>query len=327
MLALNELVSIVVPIYKVEKYLERCVISIINQTYSNLEIILVNDGSPDRCHEICEDFKMKDDRIVVIHKENGGLSEARNFGLETATGIFITFIDSDDWVHDEYIEQLYTAMKRTNSDITVCDFIKTSDEISQTKIELNVMHELSNLEALGQFVDKFYLRLVTACWKLYRRTLFEGIEFPVGKMHEDEFITYKLVYKAKKITIIESKLYYYWQREDSITGTDFKLSQRLDAIEAIKERSQFFHEINLEELSMKSYRILIGLLLDTQENLNRQETIERLDINDKFASTVQDVRSHFRKSKQPLKYKLFYELNFAFPKIMDFVYKNYKKIN
>jgi len=278
----NKLISIIVPVYKVEPYLHRCVDSILNQTYKNMEIILVDDGSPDRCGEICDEYAKKDNRIKVIHKENGGLSEARNFGIDIAKGRYISFLDSDDWIHKKYISELYKLLIKTNADISACDFLRTKTE-DVPKIEKGIIHEFTNIEALEQFTDKFYVQMVVTWGKLYKRELFDHIRFPVGRLHEDEFTTYKLIYKAKKIVLTNSKMLYYWQRSDSIMRSGFNLNQKLDALDSYEERAAFFQFIGLNELSDKTYLMEFDLCLSyideictLDDKLSEGVLIERL---------------------------------------------------
>ena len=181
-----EKISIIVPIYNVEKYLEKCIKSILSQTYKNLEIILVDDGSPDKCGMICDKYKEIDDRIIVIHQENKGLSGARNTGLKNANGKYVCFIDSDDYINEHMIETLYENLIKTGSDISICDFfqVKENENIKIKKIE-NAVKIMNKQECLKKLLyHKYKLDIVT--WnKLYKQELFNNIEFPEGKIYED----------------------------------------------------------------------------------------------------------------------------------------------
>lgn len=267
-MANNELISVIVPVYKVEPYLNRCIDSLLSQTYERLEIILVNDGSPDSCPQICDEYAKKDSRIKVIHKENGGLSSARNTGIEIALGRYISFLDSDDWVDKEYIATLYKLLLDTDSDISACDFLRTATE-SVPAPEKGVVYQFSNIEALYQFTSEFYVQMVVTWGKLYKIELFDHIRFPLGRLHEDEFTTYKLIYEAKKLVLTTSKLLYYWQREDSIMRSGFDLAQRLDALDSYEERSAFFQFVGLNELSNKTdvmeFDLCLSYLDETME--------------------------------------------------------------
>ena len=231
------LISIIIPIYNVEHYLHRCVDSVIKQTYTNIEIILVDDGSPDNCPHICDEYASKDNRIIVIHKENGGLSDARNAGLESCTGEYVSFVDSDDWIHERYIEKLFQIIKKNNADIAISRFLKTdgTKSIPQTK---EVFFTISPKEAIINCTTGSKPEFVISCSKLYKRNLFEGVRFPPKKYHEDEFTTYILFYKAQRIAYTSQYLYYYFTRTNSITASQHPY----DALEAFEQRYLFFKE-------------------------------------------------------------------------------------
>lgn len=309
---MSELVTVIVPIYNVESYLHRCVDSILNQSYKNLEIILVDDGSPDKCGVICDEYALLDQRVKVIHKENGGLSDARNAGIDIAKGSYITFIDSDDWVQEDYIQKLYDLLIATSSDISVCDFIKTSSSNInlETKIEKN--YEYTNYEALKSLAGDLYVQMVVAWGKLYKTHLFEGIRFPVGRIHEDEFTTYKLIYKANKIIYTTAPLLYYWQRDDSIMGSGFNLKSRNDIIDAFEERAIFFEKKGMYDLSNSTYAQLFFIFLDINEKM-RALRMENSDINRKFRA----LRKTLRKGKHKIRFRLFFELYYFQPFIMN----------
>ena len=187
-----ELISVIVPIYKVEAYLDKCVQSIVNQSYRNLEIILVNDGSPDNCGAMCEAWAAKDGRIKVIHKENGGLSDARNAGLAIATGELISFIDSDDWIEPEFLQTLYDALVAQNAQIAECAIHLVDEEGKILRSRGPAKCEsIGKIEALRRLVmeDGVYQ---TVWNKLYRRQVIAGILFEKGKYNEDDFWPYQI---------------------------------------------------------------------------------------------------------------------------------------
>ena len=211
----NEVVSIIIPIYNVEAYLRQCLETVIHQTYPHLEIILVNDGSPDQSEEICKEFFRKDARIRYVRQENGGLSAARNTGIELATGDYITFIDPDDWVTEDYVEVLYRQLQKYNADVSVANYnlyddssskylIKvTDDDYSETLYE---GREIMDHDAIQETRDMAW---ACAMMKLYKRGLFEGLRFPVGKNVEDNFLMYKLFLKANRVVHTEKCIYWY----------------------------------------------------------------------------------------------------------------------
>lgn len=249
-------ISVIVPIYNVEKYLRRCIDSIINQTYKNLEIILVNDGSPDNCGVICDEYSNKDERIKVIHKKNGGLSDARNAGLEIATGSYIGYVDSDDWIEPNMYEDLINVISYEDSDIASCMVNKIWDEKDVINVkyedELNII-TLNTEDALAELI-KEKLLTQTVWNKLYRREIISDIIFEYGKFHEDEFWSYRIIANAKKISIINKGYYNYFQRDTSIMGEGYSL-KRLDALDALESRYRFIKNkfSPLTMLAIKSY--------------------------------------------------------------------------
>lgn len=233
-----ELISVIVPVYKVEPYLNKCVESIVKQTYKNLEIILVDDGSPDNCPVMCDEWAKKDSRVKVIHKQNGGLSDARNAGMEVATGRYISFVDSDDWVHCEFLERLYTAIQETQSDISACDVkLVYTDEADSTDNRDFLVSTHTPEQAMSTLFAGEAFRSVV--WnKLYRRDLLSEEKFEVGRYHEDEFFTYRIIDKCDKLAYVDAQMYYYLQRENSIMTT--ASVKHLDALEAGMRRLELF---------------------------------------------------------------------------------------
>lgn len=234
-----DLISVIVPIYKVENYLDRCVESIVNQTYENLEIILVDDGSPDNCPEMCDAWVQKDKRIKVIHKQNGGLSDARNAGMKEATGEYISFVDSDDWIEDNMIETLYNEIIFSNTDIAACGIRMVWDDETPDKILTELCGKKvfnSTQEAMTSLIQEMCI-LQTVWNKLYKKTNIENIAFPVGRINEDEFWTWKAVANSDKVVFIDTPLYNYLQRSGSIMRNgSFNPS---NVIEAKTERKEY----------------------------------------------------------------------------------------
>lgn len=213
---MQEIISVVVPIYNVERYLVRCIESILQQTYPYLEIILVDDGSNDESGKICDQYKEKDARIQVIHKQNGGLSDARNAGIKLATGKYIGFVDSDDYIHPKMYEVLLTTMQQNQVDIAICNYQKVNEEQIQ---EQKVVNERIQRFDVKQAINLLFSdnEISNYAWnKLYKRILFEGIRYPYGKKMEDIGTTYRLFMKANQIAYTDYIGYYYVQRSDSI---------------------------------------------------------------------------------------------------------------
>lgn len=213
---MKNLVSIVVPVYKVERYLDRCVQSLVDQTYRNVEIILVDDGSPDRCPKMCDDWASKDRRIKVIHKQNGGLSDARNVGIAGSNGRFIAFVDSDDYVDKHFIESMYMQIEKSGAQIACVGMQQFSDNVpAHLDLERNEFVVYSREDAIKALFDD--TKFGSYAWnKLYDRKLFDNVKFPQGKLMEDVATTYLLFEQCELISYCPVKVYFYYQRVDSI---------------------------------------------------------------------------------------------------------------
>ena len=245
------LISVIVPVYNVEDYLRKCIDSLIDQTLKDIEIILVDDGSTDKSGNICDEYVLKDNRVKVVHKENGGLSDARNTGIDIARGKYISFIDSDDWIEIQMLERLYNLAIANEADIVQGDYIKVYDEnITVRNISENIM-KYNSEKILNELYRDNSIKTVVVWNKIYKRELFNNIRFPKGKLHEDEFTTYKVLHKANLIIDTNAPIYYYRQREDSIMNSDFNI-KRFDRLEALKDRKEYFIKNKLLELSFKT---------------------------------------------------------------------------
>lgn len=293
-------VSIVVPIYKVESYLENCIKSLINQTYQNIEIILVDDGSPDKCPLICDSWKKKDKRIKVIHKQNGGLSDARNCGIDNASGNYICFVDSDDYVERTYVEYLLTANKQNKTNIAQCG-IKNVDE--NGKLLSSIGYDLDTVISgkkmiLQQFTGHDIEN--TVVWnRLYGINLFKKLRFPFGKNHEDEYITYKLLYNESRISIIDSTLYCYRQTNNSIMRSTFNL-KRLDVLDGLKERINYFKKKKEEALYYLSISRYLSCIRFLYSNIKRFFPNEK----EKLLYLLHEYKEYYQESKKYKKYSI-----------------------
>lgn len=243
-------ISVIVPVFKVEKYLVRCLKSLTIQTYANLQIVVVDDGSPDSCSELCDDWIVKDIRISVIHKPNGGLSEARNYGMELASGRYISFIDSDDYISDDFFDSLLSTMLSESSDIVECSVAQFDENNGfDTYQDDNTIKSYQTEQALSGLIaeNPFHQHV----WnKLYKTEIINNTYFPVGKLNEDEFWTYQIFGQAKRVSKINKTMYYYFQRSTSIMGEGFNL-RRLDALEGKAKRQEYL-ECFFPELSLQS---------------------------------------------------------------------------
>lgn len=259
-------VSIVVPIYKVEKYIENCLNSILAQTYTDFELILVDDGSPDNSGDIAEEYGKKDSRIIVIHKENGGLSSARNAGIAVATGEFICFIDSDDWIEQTYLEDMLALTEKYEADLVICGFMKNDGD---QKIEKNESEEIvihSGIEAIGQIYTKYYVDYVVAWNKLYRKSIFDDYTYTEGIINEDEAICAQIYYSCATVVRTTKKLYNYRvSNDESIMSVGYSL-KRLDILKAMEIRMDFFIEKGMSDYYAKdSFKYMNKILLNIVE--------------------------------------------------------------
>lgn len=244
------LVSVIVPVYNVERQLDRCVNSIVGQDYDNLEIILVDDGSPDQCPVKCDAWAEQDSRITVIHQKNGGLSAARNAGLDVMAGAYVAFVDSDDYVEPDYISRMLDAAQRHHADMVVCS-IKHEDEHAVPSSRNHSIVErdtvISGREGLHYLGGDTAADYVTAWNKLYAVRLWQEIRFPAGKLHEDEFTTYKIMDCCKTVVVVPDQLYHYVQNDGSIMHTTYSI-RNLDRLEAWTQRLRYYRSRRYVEL-------------------------------------------------------------------------------
>lgn len=253
------MISIIVPVYGVEKYLDGCIRSILGQTFQDFELILVDDGSPDRCGRICDRYAAGDARIRAVHQNNRGLSGARNAGLCLAEGEYITYIDSDDRVEPEYLEVLYKNALQFQARVSVCDYcLEWENKGIRRKPENEKdCHTwvYTGRQAAEQIVKESRRTMITAWGKLYHRDLKPLLIYPEGRTHEDEFVTYRVFYSAGRVAVSERALYRYLQRGGSIMNDGFQ-EKRLDKIRALREAVSFFREKKdpeLEQYARKRY--------------------------------------------------------------------------
>lgn len=264
---IKEKISIIVPVYNVEAYLERCVESILKQTYTNLEILLVNDGSTDKSGELCDKLALRDHRIRVIHKENGGLSDARNRGIDEASSNLIGFIDSDDYIDEDMYETLYRQMVASKADLSMCGHYDVYHQIPEKQVAEIKTWELMPEEAIKMVMEAKILS-VTAVNKLYKKALFEQLRFRIGKIAEDAFIMVDLIHQCSKIVATNEKKYYYVHRENSITTQKFSL-KFLNVIEAYEQNAKIISEnypdlydVAIMRLNWAYFYVLDRLLVD-----------------------------------------------------------------
>lgn len=262
------LISIIVPIYKVEAYLDKCISSIVQQSYHNLEILLVDDGSPDRCGEICDRWAVIDTRIRVIHKINGGLSDARNAGINQANGEYLCFVDSDDYIEKEMIEKLYEAIVKTSVSIAACNFVYEYEEKTEKIQKSDQIYQISDeavvsCPVLLRIMNEGKYTFGEVVWnKLWEKSLFEDIRYPVGKIHEDEYVFHRLIYKSSFMACIPYVGYHYLQRKNSIMRSQKNL---YDALEALIDRCHFFMTANEREAATESEKKMLGTIKNAKK--------------------------------------------------------------
>lgn len=225
------LISIIVPVYDVENYLQKCIDSILAQTLTDFELILVDDGSPDGCSALCDAAAAKDARVRVIHQKNGGLSAARNAGLDVARGAWIGFVDSDDYIAPEMYEKLYRAVQQTGADFALCDFAEVDEAGAPSNARTHGVIT-QQIFTERELLQSAYLTMMLLAWnKLYRRAIFAQLRYPVGKLNEDIFVSPDICLQAQKAVVVPEALYYYVQRSGSIMGKTKTLCH-YDAAEA-----------------------------------------------------------------------------------------------
>ncbi len=283
----SPLVSVIVPVYKVEAYLERCVNSVINQTYENLEIFLIDDGSPDKCPQLCDEFAKKDSRIKVIHKKNGGLSDARNAALDVITGDYCIFVDSDDFIHLDTIT--YTLQIATENNADIVQFnreLGSKDCFSQQPdLKQAIIKQYNAQDFFSAGVDQ-----VTICMKLYKSSLWNGIRMPVGKLNEDDFTTWKLFYKSKVIVVTNLVLYYNYINPNGIMSGQIKTPNIIYPMEAYNERIDFFTKRGEDVLAtLSKWRYSKYLLKMTGNPLLNKD--DKRTLRKEFKSIYSDVMS------------------------------------
>ena len=260
----NDLISIIIPVYKVEKYLEKCIESVLKQTYTNLQIILVDDGSPDNCGKICDEYAKKDPRIEVIHKVNGGLSDARNVGIAKAKGKYIGFVDSDDYIKEDMYEILINLIKEYDSDVSICNLYDVIDGKEYIRNNENGIQEYSRLEILKEvLLDK---NIQSYAWnKLYKKELFDEIKYPIGKKYEDIGTTFYVFEKCNKIVVTSEPEYYYLKRSDSLVNNVTE-STVLDYTDIIIQR-YLYTQKNIEELRKYNNYYLAKTLITAHNDI------------------------------------------------------------
>ena len=296
---MEKLITVIVPIYEVEKYLHRCVDSILAQTYTKLEVILVDDGSPDRCGEICDAYAKKDERVTVIHKENGGQSEARNLGLDIAHGDYIGFVDSDDWLELDMYEKLYEALIENHADLSMCGFNYIYKNKVVEKRIFNTFTVIENDELIKKYFTEDTI-LSQPCNKLYKKELFEQIRYPVGKIFEDRYISLELFSNIERAVDIGEAKYNYLRRKGSIINRPFT-PKFLTYIEIAENDKRFINEKypKYNDLAIESPAKVAKILMISiaaQANFKKNKQVYN-DLIKYLAKEIENMRGSISKDK------------------------------
>ncbi len=299
------LISVIVPVYNVEKYIRRCLESIVKQSYQNLEIIVVDDGSTDNSGNICDDIASEDSRITVIHQKNLGLAGARNTGLDIYKGEYVCFIDSDDYIHPEYVSYLYKLCIDNDCKMAICDSISASDDSTYGKFDSKSEPTIyTGKELLDMFYGDMHGVIVVAWDKLIHRSCIGSSRFPQGLIHEDESSTFRFIYNAEKIAYTPNQLYSYFTRADSITAVAFSM-KNLDILKAYEYRLDFFKEQKETDLYNREYSYYLSAILINYHKVH--ETIQdNADILKDLKNTYRIVYKKADKSILPLSRRIIY---------------------
>ena len=271
------LISVIIPVYKAEKYLGRCMDSILAQSLSDYELILVDDGSPDQSGAICDAYAKQDGRVRVIHQKNGGAAAARNTGLDAAAGEWIAFIDSDDWVHPDYLRLLYEAARQRGADLSACRYETVRGRFAHDEEDQTLRFSEENAEEywVGNRIG------ATVPWgKLYRRELFRDLRYPLGRIGEDEFVTYRLLFGSNRLAVIDNVLYRYFVNDEGVSRSNY-LKRLPDALEAFRQHEEYFKNSPWQ----KAYRLeaeyyaaawseAIWITKKKKDTASRQQTAE-----------------------------------------------------
>ncbi len=319
---MGDLVSVIVPVYGVEEHLRRCVDSLVGQSHEDLEIILVDDGSPDQSGAICDDYARTDPRVRVIHQENAGPSGARNAGVDLASGKYLMFVDSDDWVHRDLVAHLLEVVDETGADIAGCRLRRMATQDTPTTGESGFgVQALSTRQALGLYAGPLASTMTSPCAKLFRAELFEQLRFPLGRLYEDEFTTYRAVARADMVALSSAELYYYVVRPESTTQRVQDVPQRLDRVAALIERGEYFLGLALDEASGVSFQKAFLLLRQVRGDARRSGDGELARQIDRQLRTVS---KSVARSSLPSSFRAFAVAYAAVPAPVDAVLRAYR---
>lgn len=320
----NDMISIIIPVFNVENYVGKCIESVLNQTYRNLQIILVDDGSTDSSGQICEEYAKKDSRILCFHKENGGLSDARNFALDKAKGKYISFIDSDDFVSKKYIDILYNNLVESDADISICNFIRINEGDLPTESiggdrKPRVFDKVESFYAL--FDNFLGYQFTVACCKLYKACIFDHIRYPKGRNYEDTATAHLIYDKISKVVYEDVNLYYYLVRSSSITKQEQYMKD--DAALAVRDRVTFFEHTPYTALLQKSREQYLATLMGMHARM-RSSTDDVLVHKKKLYTQVKALYRDYKRNSIRFDIKLRVRFFLLFPKLYSNILKKVK---
>lgn len=283
-------VSIIIPVYKADAYLDECVASVVGQSYKDLEVILVDDGSPDRCPAMCDSWAAKDSRIRVIHKSNGGAGDARNAGLDVCSGDYVLFLDSDDYLTATAVEELVQTASSNDADIVVCNFFRDKTQ------ENNGSGFVRKIDKETAFINvACYTNYIGPPMKIYRREIFDDLRFDKGRLNEDEFICHKAFNEATSIFTYEKNLFYYRETPNSLVTSKPKLKNLVDSFDAVEERLEFLESNNYTEAYIANEKRLYTVFFAYYPEIKAQSIAEK-QIKKKIKKRIKALLPRLRKN-------------------------------
>lgn len=315
---MRSLISIIVPVYNVEAWVGRCIDSLLAQTHTDLQILLVDDGSTDRSGEICDRYAEKDSRIRVLHRSNGGVSDARNAGIAAASGDYVTLVDSDDWLHPDFVTHLWRLLDGRTNAISVSRFRRVTKVQPIEAFDADDVSVLSRAEAMSLLVGRLHILLTVAWGKLYPRDLIQGAKFPVGRAVEDEFTTYRIIASADEVVLSNAEYYYYWQRADSLMGSPFTAKRGWDTIDAYRRRAEDLEALGLLDVAREANRHLF------RKNMQMYRWLDPADAQRAVAlEGMRSILAHSQPGWPTTPFDVFASAYGRYPRLVDPLYSLY----
>lgn len=318
---MEELISVIIPVYNVQMFLKKCVESVINQSYSNIEIILVDDGSTDGSGMLCDSLAVLDSRIRVFHQENKGLSAARNIGIEISIGKYIMFIDSDDYIHKQMISIMYYALKRDHTKLVFCNYQYSKEDNNLGDLAGGQDFLLSQRQVIEMYFDKqYYVEVVVAWNKLYEKSLFKDLRYPEGRLHEDEYIVFQLLNQVSQVGYVNKTLYHYRLRDGSIMNMMCEKSM-IDQLDAFRTNINYMKTSGLTDFLVKETGWYLDHIILYFRQLIKCDTMHRIYLLNNFREYYNILDRRAFTYKKRIKYRLF----LSFPSSFGWLYNIYKQ--